>query len=57
MLRLAYFDDTVERHAELGDELWLQGFVTHFLGELVFTHGRLTVAIEIVEIELTVVTR
>ena len=23
MLRLAYFDETVEKHAELGDELWL----------------------------------
>ena len=33
------------------------GFVTRFLGELVFSHGRLTVAIEIAEIALAVVTR
>ena len=39
LLRLAHFDETVERRAELRDELWLWGFVTCFLGELIFTHG------------------
>ena len=57
MLRLAYFDEIVDKRAELGDELWLQGFVTRFLSELIFTHGRMTVAIEIAEIALAVVTR
>ena len=46
----------MEKCAELGDKLWLQGFVTCFLGELIFTHGRMTVAIEIAEIALVVVT-
>ena len=41
----------------LGDDLWLCGFVVCFLGELVFSHGRMTVAIEVVEIALAVVTR
>ena len=57
LLHLAHFDDVMGKHVELGDELWLQGFVIRFLGELVFTHGRLTVAIEIAEIALAVVTR
>ena len=57
MLRLAYFDEIMEKRAELGDELWLRGFVTRFLGELILTHGRMTVAIEIAEIVLVVVTR
>ena len=57
LLHLAHFDETVEKHAELGDELWLRGFVTRFLGELIFTHGRMTVAIEIAKIALAVVTR
>ena len=57
MLHLGYFDETVEKRAELGDELWLRVFVTCFLGELIFTHGRMTVAIEIAEIALAVVTR
>ena len=57
MLRLGYFDEAVEKHAELGDELWLRGFVTRFLGELIFTHGWMTVAIEIAEIVLAVVTQ
>ena len=33
------------------------GIVTHFLGELIFTHGRMTMAIKIAEIALAVVTR
>ena len=41
----------------LGDDLWLRGFVVRFLGELVFSHGRMTIAIEVVEIALAVVTR
>ena len=57
MLRLGYFDETVEKRAELRDELWLRRFVTHFLGELIFTHDRMTVAIEIAEIALAVVTQ
>ena len=57
LLRLAYFDAVMEKRAELGDELWLRGFVTCFLGELIFTHGRMIVAIEIAEIALAVVTR
>ena len=47
----------MEKRAELEDELWLRRFVTRFLGELIFTHGRMTVAIEIAEIALAVVTR
>ena len=39
MLRLTYFDEIVDKRAELGDDLWLRGFVTRFLGELIFTHG------------------
>ena len=57
LLRLAYFDVVMEKRTELGDKLWHQGFVIHFLGELIFTHGRMTVAIEIAEIALAVVTR
>ena len=37
--------------------MWLQGFIVRFLGELIFTHDRMTVAIEIVEIALAVVTQ
>ena len=47
----------MEKHAKLGDELWLRGFVTRFLGELIFSHGKMTVAIENIEIALVVVTR
>ena len=57
MLHLGYFDETVEKCTELRDELWLRGFVTRFLGELIFTHGRMTVAIKIAEITLVVVTQ
>ena len=46
----------IQRHATLGDDLWLKGFVTRFLGELIFSHGRLTVAIEVAKIALVVVT-
>ena len=56
LLRLTYFDETVEKCAELGDDLWLRGFVTCFLCKLIFTHGLMTVAIEIAEIALAVVT-
>ena len=57
MLRLNYFEEVAKKCAALGDELWLRGFITRFLGELIFTHGRTTVAIKVVEIALTVVTR
>ena len=57
MLHLGYFDEMAKKRAELGDELWLWGFVTYFLGELIFSHGRMTVAIEIAEIALAMVTR
>ena len=57
LLRLAHFDIVMEKRAELGDELWLRGFVTRFLSELIFTHGPMTVVIEIAEIALAVVTR
>ena len=57
MLSLTYFDEVAKKRTELGDELWLQGFVTRFLGELVFSHGRMTVAIEVAEIALAMVTR
>ena len=57
MLCLEYFDEAAEKRAELGDELWLCGFVTCFLGELIFSHGWMTVAIEVVEIALVVVTQ
>ena len=43
--------------AALRDELWLRGFVTRFLGEFVFSHGRLTVAVEIVEIAVAMATQ
>ena len=56
LLRLGYFDYVMEKHAELGSELWLWGFVTRFLGELIFMHGWMTVAIDIAEIALAVVT-
>ena len=32
-------------------------FITRFLGKLIFSHGRMTVAIEVAEIALTVVTQ
>ena len=57
MLNLAYFDKVAKKRAELGDELWLRGFVTRFLGELVFSHDRMTVSIEVAEIALAMVTR
>ena len=57
MLRLNYFDEVAKKRIALGDELWLRGFVTRFLGELIFTHGRMTVTIEVAETALTVVTR
>ena len=57
MLCLGYFDETMEKCAKLGVELWLRGFVTRFLSELIFTHGRITVAIEVAEITLAVVTQ
>ena len=57
MLRLEYFDEAVEKRVELGDELWLWGFVTRFIGELIFSRGRMTVAIEVAEIALAVVTQ
>ena len=56
MLCLNYFEEVSKKRAALGDELWLCGFVTRFLGELIFTHGRTTVAIEVAEIALAVVT-
>ena len=52
MLSLAYFDQVAKKHAEL----WLRGFVTRFLGELVFNHSWMTVAIEVTEIALAMVT-
>ena len=57
MLRLHYFEEVSKKHTTLGDELWLRGFVIRFLGELIFMHGRTTVAIEVAEIALVVVTR
>ena len=57
MLRLVYFDEVTKKRAELGDELWLWGFVTCFLGELVFSHDRMTIAIEVTEIAHAMVTR
>ena len=57
MLSLTYSDEVTKKRVELGDELWLWGFVTHFLGELVFSHGRMTVAIKVAEIALAVVTQ
>ena len=56
MLSLAYFDEVAKKRTKLGDEFWLWGFVTCFLGELVFSHGRMTVAIEVAEIAFAVVT-
>ena len=56
MLRLEYFEQVIQRCTILGDDLWLRGFVTCFLGELIFSHGRLIVAIEVVKITLAVVT-
>ena len=50
MLRLGYFDEVAQKRAVLGDDLWLRRFVVRFLGELVFSHGRMTVAIEVAEI-------
>ena len=57
MLHLNYFEEVSKKRAALGDELWLQGSITRFLGELIFTHGRTTIAIKVVEIALAVVTR
>ena len=57
MLRLEYFDEAAKKRPELGDELWLRGFVTRFLGELIFSHGWMTVAIKVAEITLAVVTQ
>ena len=57
MLCLEYFDQVVREWARLGDDLWLRGFVTRFLGELIFSHGRMTVTIEVAEIALAMVTR
>ena len=57
MLCLEYFDQVAKKCATLGDELWLWGFVTCFLGELIFNHDRMTIAIEVAEITLVVVTR
>ena len=57
MLCLGYFDQVVRERARRGDDLWLWGFVTRFLGELIFSHGRMTVAIELAEIALAGVTR
>ena len=56
-LCLNYFEEVSKKCTELGDELWLRGFVTLFLGELIFSLGRMTVAIEVAEIALAVVTR
>ena len=56
MLSLSYFDEVAKKRIELGDELWLRGFVTRFLGELVFSQGHMTVAIEVAEIALAMVT-
>ena len=36
--------------------MWLRRFVTHFLGELIFSHGRMIVVIEVAEIAFVVVT-
>ena len=55
-LHLNYFEEVSKKRAALGDELWLRSFVTCFLVELIFSHGWMTVAIEVVEIALTVVT-
>ena len=57
MLRLNYFKEVTKKRATLGDELRLRGFVTRFLGELVFTHSWTTIVIEVAEISLVVVTR
>ena len=57
MLHLNYFDEVAKKCTALGDELRLWGFVTRFLGELIFTHGWMTVAIEVAEVALAVVTR
>ena len=55
-IRLEYFEQTIPRRATLGGELWHRGFITRFLGELIFGHGQLAVAIEVVEVALAVVT-
>ena len=47
----------IPRHATLDDELWLRRFVTCFLGELIFGHGQLAIAVEVAEVGLAVVTR
>ena len=57
MLCLEYFNQVAWKHAGLRDELWLRGFVTCILGELIFNHDLMTVAIEVAEIALAMVTR
>ena len=57
MLRLEYFDQVAWRRATLGDDMWLWSFIICFLGELIFCHGWMMVAIVVVEIALAVVTR
>ena len=57
MLCLEYFNEVARKCTVLGDELWLRGFVVRFLEELIFSHGRMMVAVEVAEIALTVVTR
>ena len=57
MLHLEYFDQVAKKCAVLEYELWLRGFVTRFLGELIFSHGRMTVVIKIAEIAPVVVTQ
>ena len=52
MLRLDYFNEVAKKRAGIEDELWLRCFVTCFLGELIFSHGRMTVTIEIAKIAL-----
>ena len=56
MLCLEYLDQVAWRRAALDDDLWLRGFVTRFLGELIFSHGQMTVGIKVAEIALVVVT-
>ena len=56
MLHLGYFNEATEKHAVLKDELWLWGSVTCFLGELIFSYDRITVAIEVAKIALAMVT-
>ena len=57
MLCLNYFDEVAKKRTTLGDELWLRGFVTRFLSELIFSYDWMMVAIEIAEIALAMVTQ